>query len=67
MGVYGGDVWGKGVGNRVHMNPNSALSGKKGNTGTVQQAMSYFVGCNAVDEGISEDAGFMRWETNPYP
>ncbi|CAE7363304.1 unnamed protein product, partial [Symbiodinium pilosum] len=25
---------------------------------TASQAMSYFVGCNAVDEGIPEDAGF---------
>ena len=25
--------------------------------------MSYFVGCNAVDEGIPEDAGLMGLET----
>ena len=54
---------GRGFGIAGHRNFSGLLNGLRETLVHLGKAMSYFVGCNAVDDGIPEDAGLMGLES----
>ena len=55
---------GRGFGIAGHRNFSGLLNGLRETLVHLGKAMSYFVGCNAVDDGIPEDAGLMDLEAS---